>query len=511
MVSKKMIFAAAALLLSSMPLAAADQNVLHVALNLDPSTTTLDPQIDTSAIGTQILPNIFEPLVSLAFDANGVSHLKPALATAWRRLDDRTLEFDLRPGVKFQDGTDFTSADVVFTFDHNRILAKNWPGAAAMQPYFSDITVSAIGDYQVRVTSAQPDPMLLYRMTHSTAMIISKEAFEAAPSLGDWTRKPVGTGPYRVADYKPKQQIELEAFNEYWGGQPPAGRVELAIVPELAGRISGLVAGQYDLVMNIPPDQGAVIEEYPGLKLVGGAVNNVEFIVFDTFVPVLRDAGVREALSLAIDRHLLVDTFFQGRTQIPRGYQLPAFADIYDETRPEPSFDKERAKAILAKSSYKGEVIPFKVRNNYYANEIARAEVIAGMWQDIGVNVKLSVVETSADTIGGIRNSSNNMSYPDPAGMQLRVWGPNSVYDTTKSLDGIDKAAFFAPQANLASEFDASKRKKESIAWLDQWDKQLPGTVLYQSTRFYGVDDKIEWAPSPDLVTYFGPGNLTFR
>ena len=428
--------ALAVLLSTGVGHAVADERpVLRIAIQLDPVTNTVDPQREISNVAGRIIHNIFDSLIKT--DHAGSYALKPGLATSWKRIDDRTVEVALRRGVKFHDGNELTAEDVAFTFAPERILAKTWPGN--MRPYWSGLErIDIIDRYTLRFVTKKADPVFEYRLGSRASGIISKKAFEAAESLDAWGRRPVGTGPYRVVDYRANDAIVLQAFDDHWDGKPTAREMRWHIVPEVAGRVAGLVAGEFDIITNVPPDQLANIDRYEHLETVGGAIENHHVLMFDSRHEKLQDVKLRRALSLAVDRQLIIDTLWAGRTSIPRSHQWPAFGKLYDPKRTAPKYDPELAKKLVAESSYDGEVIPFRIKNNYYTNEVARAQILADMWRKIGVKTKIEIKEKTKDLAGGIRNWSNTMHYPDPVGAIIRNWGPGSSADRRGFIANID-------------------------------------------------------------------------
>ena len=223
----------------------------NIVIAVQQNPTLLDPFLDISNVSYRVQDNIWDYLISTDY----LNDLKngPMLATEWHRTDDRTLEFTLRQGVKFHDGTEMTAEDVAFTFGDERIMSPSSRGYAPSRPFLGTIEkVEATGPYAVRLTTKQPDPLIERRLAGWGAQIVSKRAFLAAKDWDAWGRAPVGTGPYKVSEFKSGQSILLVAHDQYWGGPPPAASVKFQIVPEIAARMAGLSAGDYDLITEVP-------------------------------------------------------------------------------------------------------------------------------------------------------------------------------------------------------------------------------------------------------------------
>ena len=218
--------------------------------------------------------------------------------------------------------------------------------------------------------------------------IISKKGYQDAGDWDKWSRNVIATGPYKLVEVKTGEYIKLERFDGYWGNKAPAKTVTFKVVPEVASRIAGLTTGEYDIVSEIPPDQLDGIDKTKGIEAAGGPIRNIRAINYDETNARLSDPRIRRALNLAIDRQLIVDTLYQGRTAVPRGMQQELFADMYIKDWPELEFNPDKAKALLKEAGYNGEEIYYRVLSNYYTLEVSTAQILVEMWKAVGLNVK---------------------------------------------------------------------------------------------------------------------------
>ena len=202
---------------------------------------------------------------------------KPSLATDWRWVDPVTLEFDLRHGVKFQDGSDFDAEDVVHTF--------NWmidPANKVMYQSNVNWMVSAekVDPFKVRIHLKQPFPQALDYIAMPLA--IYPRSYKGPDDL---TRHPIGTGPYRITSVDGTRGLTLERFEgRYQGGFKPAAaiqKVSVRVVPDVATEIAELLSGHADWLSQITTDQVEQINTQPNLQAFGSAVLRVAFILFD--------------------------------------------------------------------------------------------------------------------------------------------------------------------------------------------------------------------------------------
>lgn len=496
--------------LIAVPALAADRQDITIAVQSNP--TSLDPAYLFSNVAWRVTHNVFDTLI--VSDPNDGFRLKPGLATSWKRVDDRTLELKLRDNVKFHDGSVLSAEDVVFTFGPERMSAKDAPVWGQTRQYLGVVeSVEAVDGKTIRVRTTQPDPIIEYRLATLAAAIVSKSAYEKASNFDAWGASPVGTGPYKISRFVTNDYVDLVAFDEYWGGKPNVGSVRFHVVPEVATRVAALQSGNADIATDLPLDQKQVIEKDEALKFVGGSIENIRVLVFDTTNPILKDPRVRKAIGLGIDRRAITSGLWDGLVDVPNGHQSPSYGDLWIKEWPEPAYDPEAAKKLLAEAGYKGEPIEYRAYNNYYTNELVTAQALVEMWKAIGLNVRLVVKENTQqiyDPEGrGIRNWSNTIAYPDPLGGLWRLYGERGpVQLTSKEWTN---AEFNAAGRVLESSLDLNERREAHRKMMSIYDNEDPfGTILHFNGMFYGMKKSVEWRPLPVEFMELRPGNLSF-
>lgn len=498
--------AIAAIAVAALVATPASSQQLDVAVQEVPAQ--LDPVMIARLVAYRTLPNVFETLIEIDHQNGGV--LVPALATDWRRIDDLTLELDLRADVRFHDGTIMTADDVVFSFSETR-FGEDQPGARVFGRFLSSIaSVEAVDKDTVRVTTHAPDPVLERRLASWGAQVVSREAFEASGGWEAWQVAPVGTGPYRIAAFTPSDVLVLEAFDSYWGDAPGAERITFAVVPEMATRMAGLAAGDYDIVTDVEADQIATVRAYEGVRVTGGPILNHRVVKFDQDNPLMRDPRMRRALSLAIDRELIVETIWQGEVGVGRGLQHPAFGPLYIDEHPQPAYDPDEARRLIQEAGYGGEAIPYRIRNDYYPAQILTAQALVDMWEDVGLNVDLQILENwdqvFAEPGTGMRDGSDPALFGDPVAGIWRNYG-----------GGDDEIAWSNDEFNALGEtllhsLDQAERRQAHKRLLEIFDEvDPPAMVLHEVGQFFGVRDNIEWEPYAAFFMDFGSNNLTIN
>ena len=472
----------------------------RVTVAMPVSPRVLEPVREVSNVLFRTAYNIFDTLIAVDYRDN--AKLKPGLATAWRRTEPRVLELDLREGVRFHNGDILTAADVAFTFGPERVADPKAPGHALSRPFLGTIErVEAVGERQVRVVTRAPDPLIEQRLAGWAGQIINRRAFLAAGSFEAWEKAPVGTGPFSVAEFKVDQHLVLKAHEAYFGGAPTVQELVFRTVPELASRLNALSTGEADIITELSPDHFRTVEAMAGREIVGGPIQNIRVLVFDKNHPVLADVRIRRALALAIDRKAIVDALYGGRTTVPPGHQNPAYGDFYMPDYPAPGFDPEKARALVKEAGYAGQPIPYRILPNYYTLQLQTAQILVEMWRQVGLNIDLQVRENVGAVINppegrGIRDWSNTIFWNDPAGVLVRLFGPNGP--TQRVYKEWSNAEFNEKAAVLASSLDTPTRKAAFRRMLEIFDTEdTAGTVLHDLTMFYGKRKDVPWHPYP--------------
>lgn len=505
-----------------------------VAVQKITNNNTLDIWNEQSNVGERVFfPNLWEGLILR--DWMGNQGPVPGLATEWKRLDDKTIELKLRQGVKFHNGDELTAEDVVFSFSDERLFAGTEPagGKTLYEANFKPQTekelpaaipgvsrrlwpalrgVEAVDKYTVRFHNATPDVTLEGRLYAFGSQIANKRAWDEAKSYAEWARKPVTTGPYKVASYKPDVELVLEAHDEYWGGQPPLQQIRFVEVPEVASRVNGLISGQYDFACDLPPDQIGTVTANAGLEIQSSTIWNHRLTVFNTQNEILRDPLVRRAMTHSIDRQAIVDALWAGQTVVPAGMQFESFrtSNMFIEDWQPPKFDPELARDLLKQANYKGDAIPYRLLNNYYTNQTPTAQVLVEMWKQVGLNVEIEMKENWAqihdpEGVKGVRDWSASNNINDPITPLVVQFGPNGEAQQKKdwSNDEVNKLSVI-----METSTDHDQRKKAIKRMLEICEREDPAyNVLHQNAVFTGMKKELNWKAAPAFAMDFRSTN----
>jgi peptide/nickel transport system substrate-binding protein len=295
----------------------------------------LDPQKIDDGESVLVCANVFDSLVRYK---RGSVEIEPALATKWSRSDDgKTWTFDLRPGVKFHDGTPFDADAVVLTFD--RITNKQSPlhdAEILNDTLYQDIaSVERIDPLKVVFHLKRPlaPSLFLGNLTVYTAFIPSPTALKKDPKA--FGRAPVGTGAWRLVRWEADQRIVLEANKDYWDGAPKVDRVVVLVVKENSSRRNMLEAGEVHAIDGVNPIDIDPLSKNPAVRVIEAPGMSVAYLALNCRKKPLDDEKVRGRVEAAVAgiREKIVRTNFQGHAKAA-AQVTPPVLDVYPSPPP---------------------------------------------------------------------------------------------------------------------------------------------------------------------------------
>lgn len=459
----------------------------------------MDPMLGIGNASMRVHYNIFETLIQA--DPKENYSKKPMLAESWERINDYTMEFKLRKGVKFHNGTILTAGDVAFSFKRLKEKIPNIELAASLMASIKDVQV--VDDYTCRVITGKVDPILEDRIASSWGAWILPESYLKKVGNDGFALNPVGTGPFKVVSFS-RDKVVLERFEDYWGPKPNVKRIEYIVYPETSTRMIALMTGEVDLITQVPPDQVPVIEKDQKLKILSMPISNMHVLTYNTKVPALSDKKLRQAMNLAINRQLLVDTLWNGKAKVPRGHQYPEYDDLYFTDFPVEEYDLKKAKQLVAESSYKGDVLEFELKSGYYTFGNEAVLAIVDMWKQAGINAQ--IVFHDPNQYNQVTLWSNTMRFPDPVGGLWLLWGTGSTPALKTWTDM--PAEFVSTGEKLASTIDPKKRKELARRLMTIWEEEAPGTLLYFPYESWGIRKGLDWTPYSSQAMDFRADNF---
>ncbi|WP_334390504.1 ABC transporter substrate-binding protein [Bradyrhizobium sp. AZCC 2262] len=444
-----------------------------------------------------VAANLFDGLVT--YDDNFKP--RPQLAESWAQsADGKEITFNLRKGVKWHDGTPFTSADVKYSI--LEVVKKTHP--RGIGTYGQLQTIETPDDYTAVLKLAAPSPVIWSALSSSETQILPRHLYEGTdPLTNPWNAKPIGTGAFVFKEWVHGSHITLERNPDYWvAGKPYLDRITFKLVPDAGARAAALETGevQYVPLSPVPLSDVSRLQKLPSVRVETRgweAVAPVFFFDFNLRRKQFQDVRVRRAIAHSINRRALAETVWYGFADPSTGPVPAAQKQFHEPNLPQYEFDPKKAEQLLDEAGFKRGVDGVRMRfthlNHTYGDDFKRSgEFIRQQLKRVGIEVELinydlptflrkAYTEYDFDTLNVFY-----AAFSDPQlGVQRRFWSkaiqPGSAWS---NASGYSNPAFDQVVADALVEPDVAKRrallvKLQSIAQTD-----LPSISLLELKQF---------------------------
>ncbi|WP_407152576.1 ABC transporter substrate-binding protein [Bradyrhizobium sp. ORS 86] len=461
--------------LAALPMRAGAETLLRTRLNADIRST--DPGTNRDANTDGVMAHIVEGLVAFRDDTS----IGPMLAESWTISNEgKTYTFHLRQGVKFHNGADMTAADVVWSF-------KRWLDPATQWRCLSEFSANGIAridkieapDAQtVVITLDQPTALFLPTIARPDCGQTAIVHRDSVGADGKWIA-PVGTGPFKLGEWKRGQYVDLVRFDGYASRNEPrtgytgnktalVDRVRFNVIPDSSAAKAGLLSGSLDVISNLAiPDRDDLkarsdvqLSVTPALGLTG--------ILFQTRDPLLKDVRIRRAIALCLDTPQIVDAVMQG-TARPNNSALPIGSPFYGEVEAHGYTQNiAEAKKLLAQAGYHGQPIRM-IANKRYAFVFDSAVLVQAMAQAVGINIDIEVLDWAAQLDRYNRGDYQSMAFVysarlDPSLSFEMLTGPKAtqprkVWDNPEAQRMLQESMMIDDKAKRQKLFDELHRR----------------------------------------------------
>jgi peptide/nickel transport system substrate-binding protein len=373
-------------------------------------------------LGTKLELNTLDPHFFASFPT-GSSHLylyehlveydeklrlKPGLAESWKQLDDLNWEFRLRKNVVFHDGSPFTAQDVIATIER----VPNVPNSPNSFAQFTRAIESMrkVDDHTIVFKTKSPHFQFAHDLTN-VFIISSRLPKEVTTADFNSGKAAIGTGPYKLVEFVSGERLVVERNERYWGAKPAWTRVTERVIAKDPTRLAALLSGQVDAINAVPIPDLERLRKDGKFSLFRGPGSLVHYIALDSarddspFVTAkdgkplgrnpLKDPRVRKALSLALNRDVIVKRVMEG-SAVPAGQLLAEqFPGTSKTLRPEP-FDLPKAQALLKEAGWgDGFRIVLHATGDRYPNDSSIAQAVAQMWTRLGLKAEVEALPGS--------------------------------------------------------------------------------------------------------------------
>jgi peptide/nickel transport system substrate-binding protein len=403
---------------------------------------SMDPYARNETFLLTFMHNVYEPL--LQRDKN--LKLEPALAAKWSQPSPTVWRFELRPNVKWHDGSPFTADDVVFSMGR-----ANGEGSNMRGHFVTFKEARKINDLTVEIETKYPDPVMADKLMQ--IVIMSKSWAEKNNALRSAdltkneenfaTRNAMGTGPFMLRSREPDVKTVLVP-NPNWWGTPEHNltQIEFSVISNPATRVAALLSGQIDMMYEVPPQDTSRLSTSPGVKVHQVPEFRTIFLGFDQMRDELlsssvkgknpfKDKRVREAFYKAIDAEAIKTRIMRGQSA-PTGLMVaPGTQGFVPELNNRYPVDIPGARKLLADAGYpNGFEVEMDCPNDRYVNDEAICQAVVAMLAQIGIKVNL-LAQTRARYFAKVLGPGYNTSF------FMLGWTPGATYDTHNVFEQI--------------------------------------------------------------------------
>lgn len=460
---------------------------LTVAIGAEPRTLDLLTAEDGQRELFQF--SIYQPL--LFRQTENMEEFEPVLAESWES-DGNVWTFQLREGVTFHDGSEFTAEDVVGTFD--RLLSKGSELGGSRAAGVTD--VRAADELTVEIETGAPDPTIPAKV--ALIGIIPSEL--ADPKDDTIASEMVGTGPYKFVAWERGQQITLEANEDFWGDAATLTDVTIRFLEEDATRLSALEAGEVDIALKMPPE---FQDQAPNVVTAGSP--DVYTLFFNTIAGgPLEDQRLRQAVNYAIDRQALIDQLLGGHGEQVMGQFVGQYVFGSTTAIEEYSFDLDQAKQLVQEVGGSPE-ISLSAPTGRWPKDREMGQAIAGMLEEAGFTVDLQLPELSAWLEGLVGPAEKG------ADMWLAGHG-NDIFDMERSVAWMSCGEALSHYCNkevldLVEEARTTLDQEARQELYDQMWQIVNDEAAYASIstidQVHFTQENVQWSPRPDYFILF--------
>ena len=465
-------------------------STLHLATSTNPAR--LNPILATDSSSSEIAGFIFNGL--LKFDKDS-KEIVGDLAEKFYYKDDKTLVFELKKGVKWHDGEEFSSQDVLFTYKTLMSDKISSPYSAGFR-FVEDVKI--LGKYKLEVTYKQA----YFKALETWMMgILPEHLLKNEENLmsAKFNTNPIGTGAYKLEQLEHSKNIVLAAFDDYFEGRAKIDKISFHVIADPMTRFMMLKSAQLDIGSIEPMAYERQLSEkfFKQFNIYEKISLSYTYLGFNLRKKKFQDANVRQALSLAINRQELIDILFFKHAKVCSGPFLPGSA-AFNANVKVPKTDLLKAQSLLKKAGYsKDNPLTFEiVTSNSSSIRPYAAQILQHQLKKVGVIVNLRVMEWQAFL--------NMVVFPHKFDSVLLGWGlsptPDPYVIWHKDSDkkgGFNLVGYNNPQINKMIEDSQSMIDRNELA--DSWKKMFkiitednPYLFLYIPNSITAVDKEIK-------------------
>lgn len=434
-----------------------------------------------------IWQHVIEPLIEMDYGRN---EYVGVLAESWEFKGNKWI-FRLRKGVRFHDGSPFTSNDVVFSIDRMKNDRKSLQASN-----FLDVSgVEAPDDHTLILITKKPNAVLLERLNNR--FIVSKAATEKNANQLDNYK--VGTGPYKFVSWQRDGNLVLTRNDDYWKAKPEIKEVLVRTVKEEAARVAGLLAGQADAISNLPIEEIERVDKHPRTRVEKVQGFRMYFLAMNVTFKPFDNKLVRQAFNYSIDPHVILKHIYDGNGYVLNG-PLSSNMIGHDPNIKRYPFDPKKARELLAKAGFpNGLEVKLHLAPDRHLKGKEACQVIAHQLAEGGIRTELVSQEYPIYWgRDGVNGGKTPFYY---AGRS--AFDADTFYDQYFHTGVTKRIGYSNPEFDrLIEEEQQIGDPRKRVAVLQQAGRMLmedvPFVPLYTLAEIYGLARNIIWKGNPN-------------
>ena len=421
---------------------------------------------------------------------------QPCLVESYEIVSDTEWVFKLKQGVKFHNGQEMKAADVKASLE----LCKESPQVS--QYGTSSGTIEVVDDYTIKMTTDGPQSGLLSDLCHHGNAILPADLIASGH---DFNKEPIGTGPYKLTAWNKGESLELEAFEDYWGGAPALKKVIWKVIPEGSSRTMALEAGEVDMIIEVESTDLSRLQDNPDIVTVNDPGTGHNWMMVNNEKAPFDNVDFRRAIDAAIDKNAVVQVALNGQGSVSDSMLPECFPGVVTDGAP--TYDPEKAKEYLAASGLNPADCTFALICSDDTKLRAGQVIQSSLKENLGIDITLESMDlatfldkTSAGdyqaAIGGY-TSSDVLAHSMGVYHSKAINGSNKTRLNDPEIDAlIDKVkATLDPEENLKVVTELSKALNDTCT-------QVP-IYLKNNVRAYAKGlEGFKMSPSGGM--YFG-------
>ncbi len=479
---RRLALAVPLILLAAAALAQPKDNLV---VDLPGDVATMDPQLQWDTDSYSVYRNIFDNLVTR--DAAG--KIVPQVATGWKYTDDKTIVFDLRTDILFQDGSKLTPEDVAFS-------VRRMINPALKSPQLSQFdqiaSVDITGPAQITLHTKSPYPALMAQLVKLS--IVPKAYVEKVGDQG-FNAAVIGSGPFKLAHWQRGVQTVLDANDAYWRGKPGFRSVTFRAVPDIPTRIADLRTGRADITRGLTPDDADAMKSEKSLQVLAVPTERVAYLFINALAGPTKDKRVRQAIAMAVDRDTIISALQQGYAKPANIVLTPAnFGYVADV--PGWQFDPAKARALIKQAGAEGATLQFLTSPAY---DRRLNEAVQQMLADVGLKVEIVMLDQPSylkrrqgtpEEAGALSQGRWSCACQDADGVIFPLFRSGSIWSK------FNNPAFDAEVDAARAILDAGQRLDHYRKAFQILREEVPGIGLFQDYAIYLARKELKWTPT---------------